>query len=67
MSAMEIVWTVIGVLFVAAVIAFAVWMRRLDRDNFDQGTGDTMTDEQRRINQIGIGLSGGSGAQLGGH
>lgn len=66
MSTMDIVWTVVGVVFVAALIAFAVWMRRLDRDNFDQGS-DTMTDEQRRINQIGIGLSGGSGGQLGGH
>ena len=66
MSTMDIVWTVLGLVVVLAVIAFAFWMWRLDRDNFDQGT-DTMTDEQRRMNQLGIGLSGGSGAQLGGH
>ena len=67
MSAIEIVWTVVGVLAAAAVIAAIVWLKRVDNDDFDQGTEDTMTDEQRRINQLGIGLSGGGGSQLGGH
>lgn len=67
MSGIEIVWTVIGVLAAAAVIAAIVWLKRVDNDDFDQGTEDTMTDEQRRINQLGIGLSGGGGSQLGGH
>jgi flagellar biosynthesis/type III secretory pathway M-ring protein FliF/YscJ len=56
-----IVLLVVGVLCVAAFVALFVWMRRSERDIDYAELRDksTQTDEQRRLEQLGIGLTSG--------
>ena len=65
---MQVLWVTLAVLAAVAVIAMLWWIKRLDRDTADMFGPDTLTDEERRKLQIGIGigLSGGTGSIMGG-
>jgi hypothetical protein len=49
----------VGVLVFLALVAVALWMRRLDAEEFAQGAG-SMTEDERRAMQVGIGLRAGN-------
>jgi len=63
---MIVLWVLLGVLFVGGFGALYAWPRRSERDvDFAEMRDETtQTDEQRRIKQIGIGLT--SGQSIGG-
>lgn len=51
----------------ALISALGWWAHRVERDDLDERDGrSTISDEQRRRLQVGIGLTAG-GSQLGGH
>ena len=58
---MVVVLIVLAVICVAAFIALFVWVRRSERDIDYAELRDksTQTDEQRRMEQLGIGLTSG--------
>ncbi len=60
--------SIIVLVSVAALIsALGWWAHRVERDDlYEQAGRSTITDEQRRRLQLGIGLTAG-GSQLGGH
>ena len=60
--------SIIIVASVAALfIALGWWAHRVERDALVEPAGrSTISDEQRRVLQLGIGLTAG-GSQLGGH
>ena len=65
MSIAAWIGTSFGVIAFIAFVAIALWVRRLDADDFPQSTS-TLTDDERRALQLGIGLASGN-TVLGGH
>lgn len=59
MSGTALIWMAVGVLVFLALVAVALWMRRLDAEEFAQGAG-SMTEDERRAMQVGIGLRAGN-------
>lgn len=55
------VWIVLGVALVGGFGSLYLWMRRSERDiDFNEMRDEsTQTDDQRRAEQLGIGLTGG--------
>jgi hypothetical protein len=64
---MLVVWIVLGVVLLGGFGALYAWTRRSERDvDFGEMRDEsTQTDEQRRANQLGIGLT--SGSSITGH
>lgn len=58
---MLILLIVLGVLCLAAFVALFIWTRRSERDidYIEMRDKSTQTDEQRRAEQLGIGLTSG--------
>lgn len=65
---MQVLVVVLALLTAAAVVSLVWWIKRLDADTADLTAPDTLTPEQRRALQLGIGLglSGGTGSIMGG-
>jgi hypothetical protein len=60
MSALNLTLIVIAVVGFTALVALSIWMRRWDDEEFEQGASTISDDERRRL-QVGIGLvSGGT-------
>jgi hypothetical protein len=61
-----VLWIAVAVVFVAAIVGVYVWSRRVesDVDFAAMREPSTQTDAQRRVNQLGIGLT--SGPTIGG-
>jgi FtsZ-interacting cell division protein ZipA len=58
---MTVVLIVVGVMCLAGFVALFMWVRRSERDvDYDDLMKDsTQTDEERRVKQLGIGLTSG--------
>lgn len=63
---MQVLVVMLALLAAAAVVSVIWWIKRLDVDTADLTAPDTLTAEQRRALQLGVGLSGGTGSIMGG-